>query len=142
MIFVRIYQESLIYPILHSLKCLSCKWVKYFTLDEINSNSSSLSFVNLLHRIIKCSSSSISTRFFKNPLQNHILKKQNAMKLKFTHFPVIKNTIKRIVFKNAYESSIIFKSVLYASIPAESTSYAPTFFQETKAATGWDLSQK
>ena len=58
----------------------------------------------------------------------HILKKQNALKLKFTHFPVIKNTIKRIAFKNAYESSIIFQSFLYASIPAESTSYAPAFF--------------
>ena len=40
-------------------------------------------------------------------IQNHILKKQNAMNLKFTHFPVIKNTIKRIEFNNAYESSII-----------------------------------
>ena len=62
------------------------------------------------------------------PIQNHILKKQNAVKFKFTHFPVIKNTIKRIAFKSAYESSIIFQSFLYASIPAESTSYAPTFF--------------
>ena len=62
------------------------------------------------------------------PIQNHILKKQNAMKLKFTHFPVIKNTIKRIAFKNAYESSIIFQSFLYASIPAKSTSYVPIFF--------------
>ena len=58
------------------------------------------------------------------------------MKLKFIHFPVIKNTIKRIAFKNAFDSCIIFQSFLYASIPAESTSYAPTFFQETKAATG------
>ena len=62
------------------------------------------------------------------PIQNHTLKKQNAMKLKFTHFPIIKNTIKRIAFKNAYESSIIFQSFLYTSIPAESTSYAPTIF--------------
>ena len=51
------------------------------------------------------------------------------MKLKFTHFPVIKNTIKRIAFKNAYESSTIFQSFIYISIPAESTSYAPTFFE-------------
>ena len=57
MIFVRIYQESLIYPILHSLKSriiflylVSKK--NFFTLDEINSYSSSLSFVNLLHRIL------------------------------------------------------------------------------------------
>ena len=48
------------------------------------------------------------------------------MKLKFTHFPVIKYTIKRITLKNACESSLIFQSFLYASIPAESTSYAPT----------------
>ena len=32
------------------------------------------------------------------------------MKLKFTHFPVIKNTIKRIAFRNTYETSIIFQS--------------------------------
>ena len=50
------------------------------------------------------------------------------MKLKFTHFPIIKNTIKRIAFKNAYDSSIIFQSFLYASIRAESSSYAPAFF--------------
>ena len=87
-----------------------------------------------------------TTRFFKNQvklsifvwngscclIQNHIPKKQNAMKLKFTHFPVIKNTIKRIAFKNAFDSSIIFQSFLYASIPAESTSYAPTFFHGSR----------
>ena len=50
------------------------------------------------------------------------------MKLKFTYFPVIKNTIKRIVFENACESSIIFQSFSYAGNPAESTSYAHTFF--------------
>ena len=38
----------------------------------------------------------------------YILKKQNAMKLKLTNFPLIKNTIKGIAFKNAYESSMIF----------------------------------
>ena len=63
------------------------------------------------------------------PIQNHILKKQNAMKLKFTHFPVIKNTFKRIAFKSAYESSINFQSFyMPAFLHAESTSYAPTFF--------------
>ena len=63
-------------------------------------------------------------------IQNNILKKQNAMRLKFTHFPVNKNTctIKRITFKNTNHSSINFQSLLYASIPAESTSYAPTLF--------------
>ena len=63
------------------------------------------------------------------PIQNHILKKQNALKYKFTHFPVIKNTIKRITFENAYESTItchIFY-FLFTNIPAECTSYAPTF---------------
>ena len=43
----------------------------------------------------------------------HIQKKQNAMKLKFTLFPVIKNTIKGIAFKNAcirinYNFSVFF----------------------------------
>ena len=41
------------------------------------------------------------------------------MKLKSIHFLVIKNTIKRIAFKNAYESLKIFQSFLYTSIPAE-----------------------
>ena len=58
------------------------------------------------------------------------------MKLKFTHFPVIKNTINRIAFKNAYESSIIFQSFLYANIPAESTSYAHTFFHGIGVSSG------
>ena len=54
-----------------------------------------------------------TTRFWKNqvkfvnflmkwvklPIQNHILKTQNVMKLKFTHFPVIKNAFKRIELK-------------------------------------------
>ena len=57
------------------------------------------------------------------------------MKLKFAHFPVIKNTIKRIAFKNAYDSSLIFQSFLYASTPAESTSYAPTFFNKKQQTT-------
>ena len=48
---------------------------------------------------------------------------------KFYRFPVIKNTIKRIAFENAYESSIIFQPLLYADVPAESPSYAPTFFE-------------
>ena len=33
-------------------------------------------------------------KWVKLPIQNRILKTQNAMKLKFTHFPVIKNAIK------------------------------------------------
>ena len=49
-----------------------------------------------------------------------------------THIPVIKNTIKQISFENWSESSIIFQSFLFANIPAESTSYAPTFFAEMK----------
>ena len=47
---------------------------------------------------------------------------------KITNFPVIKITIKRIAFENAHESSIIFQPLLYANVPAESPSYAPTFF--------------
>ena len=35
-----------------------------------------------------------------------------------------------MVFEKAYESSITFQSLLYANVPAESPSYAPTFFQE------------
>ena len=47
-----------------------------------------------------------------------ILKKQNAMKLEFTLFPVIKKTMQRIAIENANESSIIFfQSFLYANIP-------------------------
>ena len=38
-------------------------------------------------------------KWVKLPIQDHILKTQNAMKLKFTHFPVIKNAIKRIELK-------------------------------------------
>ena len=33
-----------------------------------------------------------------------------------------------MAFQNAYESTIIFQSFLFANIPAESMSYAPTFF--------------
>ena len=36
--------------------------------------------------------------------------------------------IKRIAFENWYESSIIFQPFLYANVPAEPPSYAPTFF--------------
>ena len=49
-------------------------------------------------------------KWVKLPIQNHILKTQNAMKLKFTHFPVIKNAIKRIELKIAYKSFRIFQS--------------------------------
>ena len=62
------------------------------------------------------------------PYSEPYTEETNAMKLKFTQFNVTKNTIKRIAFKNAFKSSIIFQSLLYASIPAESTCYAPTFF--------------
>ena len=48
---------------------------------------------------------------------------------KCTHCPVIKNTFKRIAFKNA--NQIIFQYFLIANIPAESTSYVPTFFAGT-----------
>ena len=47
--------------------------------------------------------------------------------VKFNHFSCIKNTIERIAFENAYELSIIFQPFLYANVPAESPSYAPTF---------------
>ena len=63
------------------------------------------------------------------------------MKLKFTHFPVIKNTIKQVAFRNAYKESKVYQSFLYASIPAESTSYAPSFFRsdEKVLITWWNL---
>ena len=35
------------------------------------------------------------------PYSEPYTEETNAMKLKFTHFPVIKNTIKRIALKNA-----------------------------------------
>ena len=66
------------------------------------------------------------------PCSESILKKQNAFKLKFTHFPVIKTTIERITFENWSESSIIFQSFLFANIPGESTPYALTFFVQMK----------
>ena len=50
-----------------------------------------------------------------------------SVETKCTHFPVIKNTFKRIAFKNA--NQIIFQSFLIANIPAESTSNVPTFFE-------------
>ena len=46
--------------------------------------------------------------------------------VEFFNFSVL--VIKRIAFENAYESSIIFQPLLYANVPAESLSYAPTFF--------------
>ena len=50
-------------------------------------------------------------------------------------FPVIKNTIKRIAFENENKSTIIFQSFLFANVPAESTSYAPTFLVNILART-------
>ena len=62
------------------------------------------------------------------PYSEPFTEETKCNEVKFTHFPVIKNTIKRIAIKNAYYSSIIFQSFLYANIPAESPSYTPTFF--------------
>ena len=47
------------------------------------------------------------------PIWNRILKKQNALKWTFTHFPIIKNAIKRKPFKNVYEASITFFYLFY-----------------------------
>ena len=58
-----------------------------------------------------------------------------CIEVKIDSFPVIKNTIKWITFENWSESSIIFQSFLFASIPAESTSYAPAFFVQMKEHT-------
>ena len=44
--------------------------------------------------------------------------------ISFFKFHVFKNTIERIAFENAYESSIIFQPFLYANMPSN----APTFF--------------
>ena len=52
----------------------------------------------------------------------------------FTNFPVIKNAIKQIAFENALKSSVIFQPLLYANVPGESPSYAPTFFVNIKNA--------
>ena len=67
------------------------------------------------------------------------MKKQNTFGKIFTNLPVIKNTIKRIAF--AHESSIIFQPLLNTNVPAESPSYAPTFFYrerntKTRISTG------
>ena len=100
-------------------------WVIYpfFLNDAVNSLLKNASIIHLkLFQIggekTQRQQSSLKTKLIDCPIQNHILKKQDSMKLKFTHFPVIKNTIKRIEFKNTYESSIIFQSLIYASIPA------------------------
>ena len=47
---------------------------------------------------------------------------------KFAHFPEIKNTIKWVLFENAFESTMSLHFFLFANIPAESMSYAPTSF--------------
>ena len=49
--------------------------------------------------------------------------------VKFYLFSCIQNTIRRIAFENAYESSIIFQPFLYANVPAESPFNVPTFFR-------------
>ena len=69
------------------------------------------------------------TKWIVLPYQYHFLKKQNTLREKLNHFPIIKNTIKGIAYKNAFESSKNFHSFLYAIIPAESPSYAPIFFE-------------
>ena len=56
------------------------------------------------------------------PYSESYFEETKYMLVKFYQFPVIKNTIKRIAFENAYESSIIFQPLLYANVPAESPS--------------------
>ena len=46
----------------------------------------------------------------------------------FINFPAFRNTIKWIAIENVYGSSLIFQPLLYVIVPAESPSYAPTFF--------------
>ena len=60
------------------------------------------------------------------PISESYSKVKNAFSENFTHFPVIKKTIEQFAFENAYESF----SFLYATIPAESPSYATTFFRQ------------
>ena len=64
------------------------------------------------------------------PQSESFFEETNYMLVKnfITNFPVIKNTIQRIAFENAYESSMIFQPLSYANVPAESPSYAPIFF--------------
>ena len=47
-----------------------------------------------------------------------------------------------MALENAYESTIIFYSFLFANIPAESTSYAPTFFSRTTGPNSTRLGKK
>ena len=49
---------------------------------------------------------------------------------KSTIVPVFKNTNKRIALENAHKSSIIVQPLLYANVPAESPSFAHTFFDK------------
>ena len=63
------------------------------------------------------------------PYSESYLEETKYILVKFHQFSCYQNTIKRIEFENAYESSIIFQPLLYANVPAEFPSYAPTFFK-------------
>ena len=47
------------------------------------------------------------------PIWNHILKKQNALKWTFTHFPIIKNAIKRKTIQKCVRSIYNFFCLFY-----------------------------
>ena len=61
------------------------------------------------------------------PIQNHILKKQNAIEVKINPFSCNQEYHWTNSIRNEYASTIIFQSLLFANIPVESMSYAPTF---------------
>ena len=62
------------------------------------------------------------------PIQYQILKKQNIFRGKFTHFPIIKNTINQIANQK-------FVGIVYNFMPTF-LSYAPTFFPPMLGAHG------
>ena len=52
------------------------------------------------------------------PYSETYFEETKYMLVNFINFPVIKNTIKRKAFENAYGSSIIYQPLLYANVPA------------------------
>ena len=74
-------------------------------------------------------------KWIELPYSESYFEETKYILVNFANFPVFKNTMKRIAFENAYESSRIFQPFLYANVPAETSSYAPTFFKGTRALT-------
>ena len=62
------------------------------------------------------------------PYSESYFEERKYILVKCYQFSCIQETVKRISFENAYESSVIFQPFLYANVPAESPYSVPTFF--------------